>query len=176
MDKLQRDVVIIALMEKLREHESWCGETHIQKSTYFLQELAGVDLDFDFILYKHGPYSFDLTNEFASMRADGLLKVVVQPAPYGPSLLPTDAAADLKDRYPKTLRECSAAIDRIAALLGGKGVAELERLATALYVSRNVDARDPEALASRIGELKPHISHAAALDAVKTVQEWSDKP
>jgi len=176
MDKLQKDVVIIALMEKLKEHESWCGETHVQKSTYFLQELTGVDLGFDFILYKHGPYSFDLTDEFASMRADGLLKIVVQPAPYGPSLLPTDAAADLKERYPKTLRDCSVAIDRIATLLGGKGVAELERLATALYVSRNVDDHDPDALAKSIVELKPHINHAAALNAVKTVQEWNGKP
>ena len=68
MDRLQRASVLLALNEQLRAAGSWAGETHMQKATYFLQHLMGVPLAFDFILYKHGPFSFDLRDELTAMR------------------------------------------------------------------------------------------------------------
>lgn len=66
MKRLQRDAVILSLIENLRAKGSWCGETHIQKATYFVQELLRVPLEFEFVLYKHGPYSFDLSDELTA--------------------------------------------------------------------------------------------------------------
>lgn len=74
MKKLQRDAILLSLINEMKAKGSWCGETHIQKATYFLQELLGVPLNFEFILYKHGPYSFDLGDEVTAMRADSLLE------------------------------------------------------------------------------------------------------
>jgi len=73
MNRLKRDVVILSLIENLKKKGSWCGETHIQKATYFLQELFDFPLGFEFILYKHGPFSFDLSDKLTAMRADMLL-------------------------------------------------------------------------------------------------------
>ena len=39
MNRLQRDVVILALLEQLKSRGSWSGETHLQEAAYFLQEL-----------------------------------------------------------------------------------------------------------------------------------------
>jgi hypothetical protein len=75
MNRLKRDAVILSLIENLKKKGSWCGETHILKATYFLQELFDLPLGFEFILYKHGPFSFDLSDEFTAMRADMLLKI-----------------------------------------------------------------------------------------------------
>ena len=174
MDRLQRDTVLVLLIENLRDRGSWCGETHIQKATYFLQELCGVDLGFDFIMYKHGPYSFDLTGELTSMRADGFLEIVLQQPPYGPSLLPTPHSARLKQLYPRTLGKYACRVQRVAELLGGRGVAELERLATALYVWHEDRSRRESAAtrAERMRELKPHISSEDARTAVNTVDDW----
>ena len=85
MERLKRSALVIALIEQLRNKGSWCGETHIQKTIYFLQELLRVPLGFEFILYKHGPYSFDLSDELTAMRADELVELKLQ-QPYGPSV------------------------------------------------------------------------------------------
>jgi hypothetical protein len=62
------------------------GETHMQKATFFLQELIKVPLGFEFLLYKHGPFSFDLRDELTFMRAQGFLRLEPQ-YPYGPTLV-----------------------------------------------------------------------------------------
>jgi uncharacterized protein YwgA len=70
----------------LKERDSWCGETHIQKAVYFLQELLQVRLGFEFIMYKHGPYSFELTDELTTLRANRLLRLIPREG-YGPSIV-----------------------------------------------------------------------------------------
>src|SRR5262249_25119884 len=73
MERLQRATVLLALIEELRDGGSWGGETHLQKAVYLLQELFQVPLGFDFVLYRHGPYSFDLADEVTALQADQLL-------------------------------------------------------------------------------------------------------
>ena len=47
MNRLERATILVTLIEKLSMEGSWCGETHVQKATYFLQELMGVPLGFN---------------------------------------------------------------------------------------------------------------------------------
>ncbi len=170
MKRLQRDAVILSLIEKLRARGSWCGETHIQKATYFIQELLGVPLEFDFVLYKHGPYSFDLSDELTAMRADYLLRLQSQPYPYGPSFVHGMGSKLIKNLYQKTLDKYDCKVKFVADRLGGKGVSELERLATALYVTREISTDNSiESRAQCIHQLKPHVSLDEARDALRVV-------
>jgi len=156
MTRLQKTAVLTKLVERLRERGSWSGETHIQKAVYFLQELLKVPLEFNFILYKHGPFSFDLREELGAAYADGLLKLKAQPLPYGPSIVSTPETGDLQSRFSKTLRIYERQIDFVADRLGVKKVSELEGLATALYIKFNgAEAGDP---AQELHRLKPHIT------------------
>ncbi len=173
MNRRQEQAVLIRLIEKLREAGSWCGETHVQKATYFLKEMLGVDVDFDFLLYKHGPFSFDLRDELTAMRADGLLNLRIQAPGYGPSIVPGEAAESLKQRFPKTIKQYERHIDFLAGKLGKKAVPELEQLATALYVTKRLGPQaDASTRAQRINALKPHVSVGQAQRAVQTVDEW----
>lgn len=175
MERNKRAVILLGLVEKLRNNLSWCGETHIQKATYFLQEMMQVSLGFDFILYKHGPFSFDLTDEITAMRADNLLKLQPQPYPYGPSILPGKASESLIKRFPKTLKKYRPHTTLVAEKLGGKKVNELERLATALYVTfENESSGDVQSRAQRIHALKPHVSLEEAFEATKTVDQFTE--
>lgn len=170
MKRLQQDAVVVSLVESLQAHDSWCGETHIQKATYFIKELFNIPLDFDFILYKHGPFSFDLSDELAAMRADTLLGLQFRSNSYGPSIVVGDSAKLLKESCPKTLDKYTPAIEFVATRFGNKGVSELERIATALYVKQNDDTDGSvESRAQRIIELKPHVEIDLARDAVKFV-------
>ena len=52
MERLRRASLFLALNEELRNSGSWAGETHMQKATFFLQELMSVPMEFDFVLYQ----------------------------------------------------------------------------------------------------------------------------
>jgi len=161
MKKFQQDAIIITLIDKLEERGSWCGKTHILKATYFLKELMNVPLDAKFILYKHGPFSFDLYDTLDFLVADSLLKSDLKPYPYGARYSTTDLSKKITEKAPKTLKKYGHKIDFVADKLGGKNVMELERMATALYVILNKND-SKENKARRIHELKPHISEEKA--------------
>ena len=168
MKRLQRDALLLYLIEALKSRKSWCGETHLQKATYFLQELLGVPLGFKFILYKYGPFSFDLRDEITAMRADNMLIYKIQPEPYGPSIVPGESFQTIKERFPITLEKYSKQVEFIANIFGNKGVSELERLATALYVTLEHDIAETDR-SHKVNELKPHISIEEAQEAIDEV-------
>jgi hypothetical protein len=167
MDRLKQSAIIISLIKHLSKKGCWCGETHIQKTTYFLQELLKVPLGFDFILYKHGPYSFDLRDELMFMRANMLVELKSQ-QPYGSSIVPGPTSGQLKHLFPKTLEKYQDQINFIADNFAGFNVADLERIATAFFISEEICSNQPENIAARIHVIKPHISEDQALDAIKT--------
>lgn len=168
MERLQRASLILVLNEEMRKAGSWAGETHMQKATYFLQDLMKVPLSFEFIIYKHGPFSFDLRDELTAMRAQEFLQLEPQD-PYGPALVPGDKGGLLKSAYKKTIEDNLPKILFVSDKLGSKTVAELERTATALYVT----LKDPSKLdrATRLTNLKPHIPLQAAEEAVSEIDE-----
>lgn len=166
MKRLQRDSILVALIEALKNRGSWCGETHVQKAAYFLQELLDVPLGFKFILYKHGPYSFDLSDTLSQMQADFMIKPISMP-PYGASLSLGETSDLLKGRYSKTIADYKKGVNFVAQKLANKNVGELERIATAMYVSQeNNSKKDQQYRAARINKLKPHVSMELALEAV----------
>ena len=168
LKSMQRDAILLSLMNEMRENGSWCGETHIQKSVYFLQELLQVPMGHDYILYKHGPYSFDLADAVTALRADSLLEYKSR-RPYGPSLIPTKTGQDFLNRYPKTLAKYADRLQFIAGKMGRMGVAELERQATALFVILNEKCKE-DSRASKIIELKPHIQIDQAEKALESIE------
>lgn len=170
MERLKRSAIVISLIENLREKGSWCGDTHIQKTTYFLQELLKVPMRFEFILYKHGPYSFDLSDEITAMRADMLVELKFQ-RPYGPSIMPGPTSKQLKCLFPNTLRKYKDKVVFIAEHFSKCDVAELERLATAFFITHETNIHNKNEIASHINKIKPHISTKQALEAIDTEYE-----
>ena len=47
MKRSQKLALLTLLNREMLSRGSWCGETHIQKATFFLQELLGVDAGFN---------------------------------------------------------------------------------------------------------------------------------
>ncbi len=161
-------VLLLALLKAMDDRGSWCGETHVQKASYFLQEATNVPLDLDFILYKHGPYSFELHDFLGDMRARLLVDVKPQP-PYGPSLIAGRSAQVLEDGLSDYVAAYSPAIGFVAEKLSPHGVIDLERLATALYVIRNYTAEEDKP--GLMNTLKPHISKERAAEAIDEVEK-----
>lgn len=164
MNRMQRAALLTKLVQRLRDEGNWGGETHVQKATFFLQELMEVPLGFDFILYKHGPYSFDLHDEIGALRGDGLLTFELHNR-YSPHLQTTDMGASIQNRFPKTLRKYNSRITLVAETFGDKGVVQLELLGTALFVTLNY-GQSESCRADKMTCLKPHISPPQARAAI----------
>ncbi|MDD3267982.1 MAG: hypothetical protein PHX14_01555 [Syntrophomonadaceae bacterium] len=172
METNKRQVILLSLIESMKVQGSWCGETHIQKSMYFLQTMCNVPTDYDFILYKHGPFSFELKDGLGDMRGNMMVELCSR-IPYGPSYRSSETGKALIERYPKTVDLYKKEINFIAKQFSTLGVAELERLATALYVSVEEGDNSIEARAQRINKLKPHIPVSVAGDAIQVVEKLS---
>jgi hypothetical protein len=169
MNPARRLAIFILLNKEMNRQDSWSGETHLQKATFVLQELLGAKTGYDFILYKHGPFSFEVRDDISLMRANGLLDLVVRDPQYGPSYLPTAFADTFLERFPKTVAEHKAQIEFVAKNLGPKNVSELEKIATALFICKNLHFKTRRRRAEELVRLKPHISESDALQATKYI-------
>lgn len=169
LNRLEKASLIITFIDKLKEYNSWGGETHVQKAMYFLQHLTHLDLDYSFILYKHGPYSFDFHDQLTEMFSEGLMDNEIINSQYGPSLVPTASGKRIRDHFASSIKQYHNQMDFIANHLGDKNVVELERMGTALYVTLDGCQEDVESRAGRIIELKPHIKIEKARQAVQNV-------
>lgn len=168
MDGLKRQALVSYLVRKMADEGSWCGETHIQKSVFFLQGMLRVPTGYGYILYKHGPYSFDLHDELTAMRANLVLDLQSQ-APFGPSFRLGPAAEMLQTIFPKTRSRYERQLDFVARALSKNNVAALERLGTALYVYLEDPTARTNDLARQVVGLKPHVTYEAALESVGEV-------
>ena len=171
MKRLQRAALLTELVEQMHDHQSWCGETHLQKATFFLQELLGVDLGYDFVVYKHGPFSFDLRDELGGFLSDKLIRYQPQVPTHGPRITVTDEGQSVQEIYPKTVARHADRISFVAEKLDALGVIDLERLATALYVTLEAPQASDAQRARLLRQMKPHIPEPAALRAVREVDE-----
>lgn len=165
--------LIGVLIEQLRASGNWCGETHLQKAVYFLQTACRVPMGYSFVLYKHGPYSFDLRLDTARLLGRRMLKQEPSRPPYGPRLGATTIMSMHVNRHPDAIRRYLEDVSRVVQFVGRRGVAELERLSTALYVTLQQGKKSMESRAKRIHDLKPHVSVESAAEAVKELDSSS---
>ena len=170
MTGLDRRAVVLSLIAEMERENSWCGETHVQKCAYFLQEGSRIDLEVEFILYRHGPFSFELRDFLGELRGTSLLGSRSR-APYGASLFVTESGAAYLSRFPKSVRKTRDAIVSVARDFGRRSVSELEVVATAFYVSRLRHSDAQKARADYIHDLKPHISPERALQALNEIEQ-----
>ena len=169
MNYSERAALVAELVDRLHAHGSWAGETHLQKTLFFLQDGLNVPLEYDFILYKHGPFSFAFRDELAQMRVDGLLDLKANPIPYGPSFVSTETSKAWRTIMTAVVEEFEPQVEYVADKLGPKGVVALEKLATSLYFTIQSPNAPTESRAEAIHEVKPHISMFEAVRAVNEV-------
>jgi len=168
MISLKQYAITLALTKKLRENDSWCGETHLQKSMFFLESLGNSSLGYNFILYKHGPYSFDFHDHLDELKTLGFIDLEYIP-PYGPRYKVTGRGEGLIQEQQIDSDPLNDMIKATATCLAPKKVKELEQLGTALLVWKEDQTAPSEARAQRLTILKPHITPE---DATKATQEF----
>lgn len=163
---------VLAMVQELRSHKSWSGETHLQKAMYFLDKRCGAPTGFDFVLYKHGPYSFDLHDTLSMLFAHCLLEHEISP-PYGPRIRLTKTGERFLAQHDDLAAGVKPYIAQVAAWFGSKGVSDLEKLATALWVRQESPTADDADLTERIHDIKPHITTEEARSALLSLDTFA---
>ena len=163
----KKHALILEVVETLHKQNSWTGKTHVQKTLFLMEAIASVSLPFDFILYKHGPYSFDIESEMEEMKGYFALTSVPVPG-YGVTLNPGEKADFIRQKASLTPKE-KKGIERVCKFVGTKDVRELERLATIAWIHSREGIHSTEAVTTRLHELKPHISLQEAEQAQRDI-------
>lgn len=105
------------------------------------------------------------------MEAQDFLKWVAQ-YPYGPSMELGGLGTILLNQFSDISTKYTSEIQFVASHLGRKNVAELERLATALYVTE--EGVHGDARATRVHQLKPHLLPPDIKSALTEVDRMID--
>ena len=159
------NAVLSQLVETMGTEESWTGHTQVQKSCFFLQKMLNVPLGYDFELYLHGPYSFELKDDLEDMLF--MEELGLRPRPgYGPSFFVTDLGKSKMEQSPDFLSE----IDFVAKEIAKKDVRQLEQLSTAFFLMIQDNDLSEDEIPSEVNRLKPHIDVGVAKDALAEVK------
>src|SRR5262249_43791681 len=126
-------------------------------------------IGYKFVLYKHGPYSFDLRDELTAMKASGIVELAFPQRGYGPSIKLTKFGEKIYDVNKDEIAKYSKISDFVASWFGSKDVRYLERVATAYYISCKHYREPIINRAQRLTVLKPHVDLAEAEEAVRVV-------
>jgi len=171
MNDLQRSAIVATLVKECRARDAFCGETMVQKSVFFLQELLNVPLAFDFQLYIYGPFSFELQRHVSSMMADDM--IAVRPMEFGSTFEAGEQIAYLERHSANVIADYRHQITFVVNHLANRGVKQLEAVATALYVAITTGDAPIDERAAKICEVKPpRITPDEALIAIEQVDRW----
>jgi uncharacterized protein YwgA len=157
--------------KRLRARGSWCGETHLQKALYILQDMSKSSFGYKFVIYKHGPFSFELTNELAAMRASDILEFKFPKEGYGPSIVPTAFGDRVLEANKENITGFEPVIEFLSDWFAASDVRHLEKVATAYYVTQKNPRAPAISRAQKLSSLKPHVDIQAAEEAVRIVDE-----
>lgn len=169
--EFKKHAFILAVIGSLQKHGSWTGKTHIQKALSLLRDSGLTKVPFDFVLYKHGPYSFDVETELEEMKSYGAITVEPNVAGYGTMVFPGEMAGFVKGNAELSKEEVEA-IENACEFVGSRNVTDLERLATASWIRHQEHVTKQADVAKRLNSLKPHISIADAERADDEITTW----
>jgi uncharacterized protein YwgA len=159
-----KHALILAMIDALQSHGSRTGKTHVIKGLFLASAARLFESPFQFFLYKHGPYSSDIEECIEQMKSYGALEVEPAFDGYGVILSPGQMASFLRQKAPVSVGT-QEAINQVCQFLRYQNVNYLERLATAAWIRSREGVGEPDEVARRLNELKPHIPLAEARQA-----------
>jgi hypothetical protein len=166
MSENKRLAILLALIRQLRASECPCGDAHYQIGGVFLQELLGVPLEMNIILYYYSIYAPETDEGISMMRADYLLTARVGEREW-PTFHITEAGSRFLEYYAAAVAPYLPAIRFVAERLAPLSIAEVMGLGTALYVWQQHPEWPAERQAAEIARLNPNRNSLEALAALQ---------
>lgn len=156
-----------ALIGELSHRSDSLGRTALQKEIYFLQELFGVDLGYDFTLYTYGPFTSEILSDLDVAEAMGAVKVNSVDGRY--EIKPGVDYARIRSKATSFLNENECKISQLFRDFGRYNAKELELRATIVYADKDLAKLDrgTDELFETVHEIKPGFSSEQIKSAIE---------
>lgn len=141
------------------------GRTQIMKLFYFLQELKGVSLGYNFRLFNYGPFDSEVLSDLSSACGLGVVieDTVLFPNGYGYAIKPGPQADRVVGELASVAPHLLTLVDDVVREFGGYSASDLELRSTILFVDRELSATgqkaNPEEIVERVRQIKPHFGN-----------------
>lgn len=152
------------------------GRTQLMKLYYFLQELHGHPLGYDFRLFSYGPFDSEVLSDLATATSLNTVceKTVIYPRGYGYAITPGPHADRLSRELETNDPALAAKVDAVVREFATFGAAELELRSTILFVDRELSEADSSTTAAELTErvrlIKPYFSETMILTRVEEME------
>ncbi len=140
------------------------GRTQVMKLFYFLQELKGVPLGYDFRLFTYGPFDSEVLGDLGVACVSNAVqeRTVIYPRGYGYEITAGANAGQLNRFLEENESELADAVDSVVGDFSSCTAAELELQSTIFFVDREListtASTDLADLAGRVHQIKPHFA------------------
>lgn len=153
------------------------GKTALQKLVFFLQELHGVDVGYEFALYTYGPFCSDLMHDLDITSAMDGVAISYNPDLNEYNIVPNGNCEAILQRASGFVENNLGAIDNVIAEFGTYTARELELRATIVHAERDAHRREQAiteaTLVADVHEIKPHSPVATIQRAVHELRDKS---
>jgi hypothetical protein len=170
-------IAVLARMVKNAPSKS-LGRTQVMKLFYFLQELKGVPLGYDFRLFNYGPFDSEVLSDLSSACGLGTVveDTVLYPSGYGYAIKPGPQVDRFEADLAAADETLGSQVDLLVREFGAFSASELELRSTVLFVDREFagggQTATAEEIIERVRHIKPHFDSATIR---KRVAEMAEK-
>jgi uncharacterized protein YwgA len=153
----QNHALILEMIEQLNRWGGSSGKTHVQKGLFLLQAVRpSSSIPFLYVLYKHGPYSFQVEHELEEMKS--YAAITSRPVlDYGFAFAPGLMAGFIHGKVRISDLQ-KRRIGKVCQFISQKSAAELERISTVAWIDRREGIKRKRPNVDRLVRLKPHVS------------------
>lgn len=168
-DSPETRIAILARMAKLVP-EQRLGRTQVMKLLYFLQELKGISLGYDFRLFNYGPFDSEVLSDLSSACGSNAVveRTVLYTRSYGYDIKPGSKADEFDHSLEAENPKLALAVDEVVGEFGRLSAAEVELRSTIFFADRELSQEGKtttdRALAATVHQIKPHFTEAAILE------------
>jgi hypothetical protein len=152
------------------------GRTQVMKLFYFLQELHGLPLGYDFRMFAYGPFDSEVLSDLATATNVNTVReeTVIHSRGYGYAITPGPHAERLDRGLEARDLATAAVVDAVLEEFRGLGAGELELRSTIFFVDRELRGEGSTTtaldLAKRVRRIKPYCSVKTILSRVEEME------
>ena len=139
------------------------GRTALVKLLYFLKELKGIDVGYDFQLFVYGPFDSDVLDDLCYAESLGAVtsEIEYHQFGYGYKINKGDDGDAIKERAASFLAENNEAVTWVTSEFGGLSASDLELLSTIVFVGREAKSKNStlnkDDFIERVRNIKPRF-------------------
>jgi uncharacterized protein YwgA len=176
-----RYAVILKLAKLYKEKEGWVlGKTALQKLVFFLQEVRGVELGYDYTLYTFGPFSSTLAADLDFANMMDVVDVTYHSDLGGYEIVASKEGLAVERHAKQWLKSVNSDLEAVFEGFGRFGTRALELRATIAYVAKDALARQraltDDRLVRIVHDLKPHFDPDTIRAALEELRDESFLP